>query len=149
MLLTDHREQGNRRYAQCDQFGSLLQQQIQRQAFDPRHAGDGLAAILSLQYEDRIDEIIHGQNIFPDQAAAEVMFAQTARAAGWKGRGNELGHNGTSSRRKKALLVARVWASSWVTGSPRSMAMLAAIWGRKAGSLRRDLGFGLRSRGNR
>ena len=147
--LANHREQGDGRNAQRHQLGGLLQQQIQTQPFDAGHAGHRFAAVLAFQHEDRIDEIIHGQVIFPHQAAAEVMLAQTAKAAGRKGGGDKLGHGVTSSRRKKARLVARVWWSNCSTGSPRRSAMVAAIWARKAGSLRRDLGLGLRSRGNR
>ena len=126
-LLANHREQGDGRNAQRHQLGGLLQQQIQTQPLDAGHAGHRLAAVFPLQHEDRIDEIVDGQDIFPHQAAAEVMLAQTAWTAGGKGGGNKLGHGVTSSRRKKARLVARVWRSSCSTGSPRRSAMVAAI----------------------
>ena len=173
VLLAYDGEEGDGRDAQCYQLGRLLQQQIEGEALYARHAGDGLAAVFSLQYEYRIDEIIHRDYILPHQTAAELLLAQTTGTTGWEGGGDKLSHalprhrerkrdgrargrNSThwahaprSSRRKKARVVARVWANRLTRLSWRSSATVAAIWGRKAGSLRRDLGLGLRSRGIR
>ncbi len=75
-----HREQRQRRNAQLDPVRGLFQQQINGQALDARHRGDGFATVFTVQHEDRQDQIIDGQYVFTDQTTRKIIAAVAAQA---------------------------------------------------------------------
>ena len=74
----DDREQRQRRYAQtlCP-FGGF-QQVIEALPFDAGHRRDRFNAILAVEDEHRVDQIVGGQDMFSHQAAGEVIAAHPA-----------------------------------------------------------------------
>jgi hypothetical protein len=62
-----------------------MQQQVQTQALNAGHRAHSFAAVFAFEHKDRVNQIVHAQGVLSHQAAGEVIAAQTARAARWKG----------------------------------------------------------------
>ena len=58
------------------------QQQVETQALNPRHGGNGLALFLTIEHEHRVDQVVDRDMVFAHQAAGEVIAAQAAQAGG-------------------------------------------------------------------
>ncbi|MNF90152.1 hypothetical protein D3C84_727060 [compost metagenome] len=82
LLQRRHREQCQRRNAQCHPGFGFLEQQVDGQALDAGHRGYGFAAVLAVQHEHRKDQVVDGQDVLAHQAAGEIVTAVAAQAGG-------------------------------------------------------------------
>ncbi|MNC19631.1 hypothetical protein D3C75_675660 [compost metagenome] len=82
LLQRGDREQRQRRNAQRNALGRLLEQQVDGQALDPRHRRHRLATVLALQHEHRQDQIVGGQHVLAHQTAGELVATIAAQAGG-------------------------------------------------------------------
>ena len=78
------RKQGHGGYAQFDQFGSFLQEQVNGQPFDPRHRCHCFTLAVTFEDEHRIDQVVYAELGFAHQAAGKVIATDTAQAGGGK-----------------------------------------------------------------
>ncbi|MNN14350.1 hypothetical protein D3C81_1274110 [compost metagenome] len=91
LLQRGHREQRQRRNAQCDQLLGFLQQQVDGQALDARHRRHALALVLAVEDEHREDQVAHRQHVLAHQAPGKLIAAVATQAGEGEGAfgGNE------------------------------------------------------------
>ena len=89
----NHREQGHHRNAQLDAVFGHRQKKVQAQAFDTRHGANGLALVLAVQHENRINQVVRCDLVLAHQVAGEFVTAQAAWAAGGEGGNRVHGEN--------------------------------------------------------
>ena len=80
LFLRRDRKQRHRRQPKLDPGLGLLEQQIDGHARNARHRSHRLGAVLALDYEHRLDQVIHRQPVFAHQAAREIGGAHAAHA---------------------------------------------------------------------
>ena len=83
----DHRKQGQRGHAQAQRFFGDLQQTVDRHALDTWHRSHRFGALLAIEYEHGIDQIIRAQYVFAHQATGKFITTHAAQAGGWKNSG--------------------------------------------------------------
>ena len=66
----------------ADQLLGFLQQQVDGQALDTRHRGNGFAAVLAVENEYRQDQVIHAQAMLAHQAPGKLVAPVAAQAGG-------------------------------------------------------------------
>ncbi len=98
-LQRSHREQGDGWHPELHQLGRFLQQQIDGETLHPGHGGHGLTALLPLQHEHGVDEIVGRQYVLAHQTTAEIMFAHPAQAATRKGARKSCSHESLQKRK--------------------------------------------------
>ena len=65
----------------------LARQQVQAEAFHPRHGGNGFAPVFPFHDKDRIDQVVHREGGLAHQPAGEIIRAHAAQARGGVGAG--------------------------------------------------------------
>jgi len=81
----DHREQGERGHAELQRIFGNAQQFVDRHALDAGHRGHGLGARFAIEHEDRVDQIVGGQDVLAHQTAREIVTAHAPHADRRKG----------------------------------------------------------------
>ena len=102
-----HREDGQRGDAQPLPGLRLLDQEVHGQPLDARHGGDRLPLSLALEDEDRVDQVIRGQDGFPHQAASEGVAPHPAHAGGGVAPLGRAGHEVSSANADGDFLAKR------------------------------------------
>ena len=125
--LVDHREQGQCRHAELHRTLGRLQQQVEALALDAGHGTDFLDALLAIEHEHRVDEIIGGQRVLAHQAAGEVVAAHAAHAGA-----REVASGRTGSAHQN--LETKSITNQSTTGGAQGFAALAGTFFGIAGS---------------
>ena len=95
-LLLDDGEQRQGGNAKLETDLGLPQQPVDRHALDPRHRGHLFGAILAVEHEHRIDQVICGKHAFAHQPARELVAPHAPHAH--RGKAAEHVHGCVTSR---------------------------------------------------
>ena len=74
------REECDHRDAEFDALTGNLEQFVNGQAVDARHARYGFTASLAFHHEDRKDQVVRGHYVLTHQATGEIVMAHAAHA---------------------------------------------------------------------